>query len=75
MMFTREQLQQAQGLTRLASEHVVASALDIPVSRLRAWRAAGTGPAYRTSVNGQTLYERNAVLSFIHQNLNQGEHS
>lgn len=70
--FTRAQLDNARGLTKLAAESVVASALDLPVARLRAWREQGTGPAYETTVNGLTVYRKNAVLQFIHRHMKEG---
>ncbi|TPF79342.1 MULTISPECIES: hypothetical protein [unclassified Bifidobacterium] len=68
-VFSRSQYTQAQGLTRIAAESVVASALDIPVSRLRQWRLDGVGPDYETTVNGQTVYRRQVVLAFMRNRL------
>lgn len=69
--FNRAQLDQARGLTRLAAESVVASALDLPVSQLRQWRMDGIGPDYHTTVNGQTIYRKTEIIMFIRSHLNR----
>ncbi|MBW3080903.1 hypothetical protein [Bifidobacterium saguinibicoloris] len=69
--FTPDTLAEARGLTRTATETVVASVLDVPVARLRTWRSQGIGPVFDTLVNGQIVYEKNAVLAFIHRNMNR----
>lgn len=68
-LFSSSQLEQAQGLSKTATETVVASVLDLPTSLLRQWRLEGTGPEYTTTVNGQAVYSRQAVLAFVHRHM------
>lgn len=68
--FTPEQVEHLSlSIPHLASEPVVATALNLPVATVRRWRMDGTGPAYYTAVNGQTIYQRNSVIAFMRRNM------